>query len=350
MKKNIILITDGKAGHENISKGVIHTIEQYHDINIIKVHAKLRSTWLKRIITVILNQSSFWKEKKSLIDLFYQKVDVPEKMHYDLIVSTGGTTSFLNVMLSQYLGCPNLYCSSLRGLKYTFFTYIVSLEDHRYPNEIVVDTPPLSLKYNSEDVEKFRSENSILKTDSIWSVLIGGPTEDYPYSSNDFEKMVRSIIQLAKDHHTKLCITTSRRTTEKMEEKLYKIFDEEKDMIKKYVLYNQKPEKVMSVFLAVADKIFCTEESGSMVTEAVLSKKPVYTIKTDKANPKGIYKSFIYKLINHQNIVSTDVGNISLITFTEPIKSIEKYPAEIVYTKIKYLLEKNYKIETNRII
>jgi len=338
MIKNILLITDSKAGHENISIGVIDTIKKYYDVNIVKVNTKLRSSIFKRIITMVLNKSSFWKEKKLFIYLFYKNINIPEKIQYDLIVSTGGATSFLNIMLSQYLRCPNIYCSSLRGLKHTFFTHIVSLEDHHYLNEIVVDTPPLSLTYDPIKVEKFKYENNILETDSIWSVLVGGATKDYPFSSDDFEKMIHNIIQLAKKYNAKLCITTSRRTTKDMEKKLSIIFEREKDIIKKYVLYNQNPEKVMSLFLAVADKIFCTEDSGSMVTESLLSKKAVYTIRTAKSNPRGVYHTFIQKLINNKNILSIEIEKISSISFNETIILLSQSPSEKVYDKIKYLL------------
>lgn len=341
MRKNIILITDGKPGHENISRGIIDTINRHYEVNIIIVNAKLRSSIFKRFITMLLNKSSIWQEKKLFIDIFYKNNDLPQKLQYDLIVSTGGATSFLNVMLSQYFKCPNIYCSSLRGLKYTLFTHLVSIDDHHYPNEIIVDTAPLVLDYNPIKVNEFKHQYGILETDSIWSVLIGGPTKDYPFSNDDFEKMILNIIKLARLHQSKLCITTSRRTPRSIETKLYTIFENENDLIKKYVLYNQNPEKVMRMFLAVSDKIFSTEDSGSMITEAVLSKKPVYTIRFDKANPRGIYKNFINRLIQKQNIVSVDIDKIPLITFSEPISILKRSPSETVYDNIRYLFLDN---------
>ena len=339
MTKNILLITDEKPGHENISRGIIETIRKHQDINLIEVNATLRSSLFKRLIKNILNQSNIWQGRKLFIDIFYKGRVIPQKIDCDLVVSTGGATSFLNVMLSRYLKCPNIYCSSLRGLKHTLFTYLISLDENHYDNEIIVDVAPLVLPTDALKLELFRRENSIDERERIWSILIGGPTKDYPFSADDIEQMVAGMIALAKKERAKLCVTTSRRTTVEMEKKLYDIFKQEKNTIKKYVLYNQKPEKVMGMFLAAAERVFVTEDSGSMITEAVLSKKPVYTIRTDNAHPRGIYKKFMDKLIKNKMVISVEIDGIPLIRPDEVTVCLKESPAEKVYDKIKHLLE-----------
>lgn len=339
MIRNILLITDGKPGHENISRGIIDTIRKYHDVNVVEVNTKLRSSVFKRLIKNILNKSDLWQGRKLFMDIFYKGNILPKKIDCDLIVSTGGTTSFLNIMLSKYLKCPNIYCSSLRGLDHRLFTHVVSLEDHHIDNEITVNVAPLVLDTDPVKVEAFIRENAIDVKESIWSILIGGPTNDYPFLVDDIEKMMSGIIMLAKKHKARLCITTSRRTTREMEKKLYDIFEQENSLIKKYVLYNQKPEKVMGMFLAVSEQVFVTEDSGSMITESILSKKPVYTVRTNKAHPRGIYKMFMHKLTRNKIVVSVEIEYIPLITLDEPIICLKQSPAERVYDKIKYLLE-----------
>lgn len=337
--KTILLITDGKPGHENISKGVIDTIAQHHRIRVVEVKAKLRSSLFKRAIKMLLNRSILWHEKKWFVKLFYKGDPIPEKTAFDLIVSTGGATSFLNIMLSRYCHAPNIYCSSLRGLKHTHFTHIVSLVEHGYDNEIIVDVAPLMLKFDNEKVAFFKKEYHIQDSDRIWSVLIGGSTKDYIFSIEDMEKMFMNMISLAKKHNAKLCITTSRRTSQEAEQRLSELYKREKGIIKKCVCYHREPEKVIGTFLAIAERIFVTEDSGSMITESVLSQKPVYTIRTSDSSPKGIYKSFMNRLLEKKRVVSVDIDRISALTLKEQITSIEQSPGEKVYNEIKYLLE-----------
>lgn len=334
--KNIILITDKKAGHENISKGIISEIKKHHNIDVIEVDAKLRFSFFKHILKLLINKSKFWYKKSWFIKLFYKQVNLPIKeKNFHLIISTGGTTSFLNIMLSLYFECPNIYCSSLRGLNNTFFSYIISIVSRSYQNEIVVDIAPLSLNLEYDNIAALKQSYHLLSYKKTWVILIGSSTKEYIFSKDDFNNMLEQIIFLARKNNAELLITTSRRTTIEIEKLLLDIYHENKDVIKKMVLYNIKPEKVMMKYFTLADIIFCTEDSGSMITEAILSKKHIYTIRAYNANPQKVYKIFIEKLILNQYIISIDIDYISNITFQEPIKRIIHMPAEVVYKQIK---------------
>ncbi|MCF6192453.1 MAG: mitochondrial fission ELM1 family protein, partial [Candidatus Hydrothermae bacterium] len=71
------------------------------------------------------------------------------------------------------------------------------------------------------------------------------------------------------------------------------LYKKNSDIIHKCILFNQKPQKVVNYFLSNADVIFCTEDSGSMITESILSKKKVYTIRPKKVRLNKAYKIFI---------------------------------------------------------
>jgi hypothetical protein len=336
--KNILLITDRKAGHENISKGIITEIKKYKDINIIEVEAKLYLSCFKQILKQLINKTKFWYKKLWLIKLFYKNLELPiEEMNYDLIISTGGTTSFLNIMLGKYFDCPNIYCSSLRGLNHKHFTHIVSLEKHNYKNEIIVELAPLNITYNIENIQKFKEQYNISDSDSIISVLIGAKTEYYPFKDYEIIDMIKSIVFLSEQYNKTVLITTSRRTSINVEKELQKITKLNKT-VKKCVCYNIQAEKVVNTFLYLSDIVFVTEDSGSMISEALLSKKRVYTIKTKLSKPKGIYKRFIKRLQDNSRLISLDINQIKDINFNEKILEIEEIPSYRVYKKIEYLL------------
>jgi len=335
--KNILLITDRKAGHENISKGIITEIKKYKDINIIEVEAKLYISNLKHILKFLINNSLFWYKKSWFIKLFYKQVNIlNHNKDYDLIISTGGTTSFLNIMLSKYFECPNIYCSSLRGLNYNYFTHVISIEKHDFPNEIVLELAPVNLIYNQKNIQKFKDKYQI--NSSIISFLIGGKTKYYQFSTNEVIDITREIISLAKRYDKKLLITTSRRTSLDIENQLNILSKEEKNIVQKCICYNTNPEKVMSILLYLSEVVFVTEDSGSMISEAILSQKRVYTIEAKKTNIEGIYKNFIDKLKKNNRVVPVKKDEIKCIDFNENINPIEKLPSYIVYKKIEYLL------------
>jgi mitochondrial fission protein ELM1 len=61
----------------------------------------------------------------------------------------------------------------------------------------------------------------------------------------------------------------------------------DKNEIAHAVYFNEKPQKVMQAYLGAGQIIFCTEDSTSMVSEAVVSQKPVMTLRnrTKQINP-----------------------------------------------------------------
>jgi len=334
--KHILLISDNKPGHENISRGIIEEISRHNQVEVSVVYVKLRSKILKRCLRWLLNRSLDTKYYHHLIKLFYKDARWDQK-RFDCIISTGGDTSFINIMLSKILNCPNIYCSSLRGLDNTLFNYIISIVHKGYQNEIVVDMAPLSLDLKYDNLAALKQSYHLLSDKKTWSVLIGGSTKEYLFSKDNFKEMIEQMIFLAKKHHAELLVTTSRRTSPDIEKLLSDVYAENQDVIRKMVLYNKKPEKVIRDYLTLADTVFCTEDSGSMITEAILGKKPLYTIRSDNANPQGVYKPFIEKLIANQYIVSVNIGEISDITFQEPFEVITKKPAEVVYEQLKVL-------------
>ena len=321
---NVLIVTDKKMGHENISMGIAKYISKEIDVNIKKVEAKLRVKILSKIATFIVNNFNL-KNIEFLVKLFYKNITIP-KGKFNLIISTGGDTSFLNICLSKLFNIPNIYCSSLRGINPNLFTYIVSIVDHNIPNEIVVDLAPLYVEIEPKTLDG-----------KYIAILIGGPTKIYQFKDEEFIEIVKNIINLANKMGYKILLTTSRRTPILVEEKLGKL--SKNDLIKEAVLYNKNPKKVINFFLSNADIVFCTEDSSNMITEAILSKKKVYTIKSKKIKFNELFYNFIQKLEQKKFIHSIEIDKIDKITFDEKFNLIEKSPGEIVVEKIKKLWE-----------
>jgi len=325
----VLLITDKKAGHESISRGLIKGLREEWETETVEVYAKIRAKFLKKIATIMLNHLSLTKKNIPLLTkLFYKNQTFDFNQKFDLVVSTGGDTSFLNILMSSYLNIPNIYCSSLRGLKPTLFTHTVSIINNHIPNEIVVDFPPIHVEIKEKE----------LKGKYI-AILIGGATKNYRFRDDEFVKLVKNSIELAKKMGYKILLTTSRRTPVKVEKKIKELYKQNKKTIQKCVLYNEKPLKVVNFFLSNADVIFCTEESGSMITESILAKKRLYTIKPKQTNLNRLYRLFIENITQKGYAHSVLVDNIEKITLMKNFHYIEEKPDKIIRNKIRNIVE-----------
>jgi len=62
-----------------------------------------------------------------------------------------------------------------------------------------------------------------------------------------------------------------------------------------FVAYNQEPKKVIGGFLTLSEQVFVTEESASMVSEAIAAGKPVVTLYPKALKPDSNYKKILEK-------------------------------------------------------
>jgi len=335
--KKILLISDMKAGHENVSNGILENLKEYVDIDIIKLHVKMKSNFFKPVLKFVSN-SEYLSKKVSLnfIRFFYafEHIDFSE---IDLVISTGGKTSFMNVLLSKIYGINNIYCSSLRGLKPKLFSYIVTINSNdTFLNALKFEITPLKIKFDEKKADIFLKNLNLNKNEKIWSILIGGATKEYRFEEKEIVDMVEAIAKKAQLEKTKIVLSTSRRTensTENLIEKLAKKYDN----IVYTVLYNKNPQKVMGNYLQIASMVFVTEDSGSMITEAIYSQKPVVTLRPKIVKQQKIFKLFIENCTKNRYIYSIEqIEDLDLNTI-----KFEKYndkKNEKNFIKIKELL------------
>jgi mitochondrial fission protein ELM1 len=327
----LLLISDGKAGHATISEGIAQSIYHHRAVKIVTLDIKLRTGIFRLLLTWLLNHLTFSSASliRQAMHIFYKLPSLDSFSTPDLIISTGGNTSFANILLSKYWHVPNVYGSSLRGLNPTLFSRIITTESSGLSNETVLDLVPSKAAVATPNPPS----NS-----NRWAVLIGGNSNEYAFNLSDYTTLAESLLGLAKKHQAKLLITTSRRTSPEVENILEAIAQKWPDHIEKLVLFHKKPEKVVSFFLQTASIVFCTEDSGSMITEAILSHRKVYSLRPEKNSLSERYNNFLKQNIAKSYLYSVDISNIKSITFCEFFAPLASNPFEETYNSLSSLL------------
>lgn len=310
--KNILLISDGKAGHESVSRGMLENLSEYINFNTKNINIKMKSNFFKPILKFISNHKYLHKFiSLRLINFFYRYE--PRDIDFqkiDLIISTGGKTSFVNILLSKLYNINNIYCSSLRGLKPELFTYIATLDhNNNFNNALKFDIAPLKIKFDIKKANDFSKSIKLESNQKVWSILIGGPTKEYKFTEYEIITAIETVIQKAQSKNIKILLTTSRRTPATIDKHI-------ENMACKYnniayiVLYNKSPQKVMNNYLQLSDAIFVTEDSGSMIAESIYSKKPVITIRPKLTKQLKIFKLFIENCTKNRYIYSCNIHEL----------------------------------------
>lgn len=269
--KKILILSDGRPGHFNQSLAVAEAIKGMDAAEVKYIEVKVKK-FRKYLLRTLLNTGFGQKLCKGgrflkFISLFYEGYTWDQKP--DIIISAGKDTSLLNALLALSYGSKNFFTGHPKKLDHHLFTAILTVLDLGYENQIILDVAPT--RSYSGDLKEFAKKYDLDLQGEYYTLLIGGDGSGYHYTYEDIEQLITFVNSTADK--VKWLVTTSRRTPVVFEEKMAKEMKAEC-----FIAYHQDPQKVVAGFLELSKAVFVTEESASMVSEGVASRKPVVTL------------------------------------------------------------------------
>jgi len=286
-------LSDGRPGHFNQSKGLLQALELGYQLELSWIEVSLRFKPLRKLLRALLNRAP---GTTGLVERCYQ-AELPSDTP-DLIISTGGNTAFLNAALAQRFGCQNYFIGSLRGLAPTLFSKVLTIEPIGSDNNIVMPLAPVpsDRQVQQQAADELRQSLHIPAVQPLWTLLIGGPTDQYRFCDQDWQALAQQMNLLAREHNIRWLVTSSRRTGVEIEQQLAAAL--ESDLLADTTWYCQQPRKVMAAYLGAAEVVFCTEDSLSMLTEGIASGKPVIALQPGDRSPDQRYAAALERLVD----------------------------------------------------
>lgn len=319
----VLLLSDNKPGHMSNSMGVLKAMQKVAPVEHTLLHCRLRLKFLRYPLRWLLNRPHaavplVARVQRALIRFAYV-LDAPHvidgKHTFDWVLSAGGDTSFLNVWLAQLLKAKNAYSSSLRGLHPALFTLLFAYSDTVRGATHVITLPiiptPIDRKAIMTQGREFRARHQ-LGEGVLWAVLIGGAGAGYRYTRHDMKQLVSELLALAQRNGAKLLMTTSRRTGLQHEHTLKALLAGH-STVAYACYYNQKPEKVVASFLGAADIVFCTADSGAMITEAITAGKPAYALAPVRRSKDASYQVILKKKIDAHFVKPVAISEVAAL-------------------------------------
>jgi mitochondrial fission protein ELM1 len=267
----IWLLSDGLPGHANQSVGIVRALATDREVRVSRIATSLRSKALRSAARFLANRAPALRVH--LAGPFYRLTGVPDTRP-DLIVSAGGNTLAANLALARRHGCPNVFSGTLKGYDPGLFDLVITVTPTTdAPNNLVLDLPPTDITPGTP-----RTTRSGLLT-----ALIGAPGAGYAYTPDEWSMLAEQMNLISAATGNRWLVTTSRRTGKEIEQLLERGLDPAH--VAEAVWYARRPAKVVSRFLAEADVVFVTEDSLSMVAEAIYSARPVVTLQPRIMHP-----------------------------------------------------------------
>ena len=153
------------------------------------------------------------------------------------------------------------------------FDFIVAPEHDAIDGQNVISTKGAIHYLTENEISENKDYlSSFIKKDErkIWSLIMGGPTKYYDYSTKNMKHIFTSLYKLLKKHNFQLVVIPSMRTPINSIHYAREFFGEGHTVIM------DVDKKAYLSALAIAENIIVTCDSSSMISEAALTGKPIY--------------------------------------------------------------------------
>lgn len=294
--KKVLILKDECAGHANQSESIERELKQLnqrldgnYDFEFKSVHVQFKSMLHKKLFYVLAFFFLPFAQGRLRFLRFFLTPDCAQTLEHqfaDIIISAGSSLVPLNLLLKK----ENLAKSVVimkPSFPYSpewFDLSILPMHDQlkKASNSIVRTLIALNKVEEGllETAAKKFSGQILPKTTGRKriSIFIGGPSKSYDFNRDEFQKWIRELKICVEKQNYELLITTSRRTSHGISEIVKNEFSKH-PMTKLLVIANEANiEGVTYGMLAHSDIAMITEDSVSMISEAVSAGKQVLVL------------------------------------------------------------------------
>ncbi len=269
----IIFLADTRPGHYHLAQGVIAALARLRPVEVTRVEVNRKwivpTRWLRRRIVA----KSFFPPR--MLRMAY-RIDAYALPKADLVVSAGGETHMPNICVSRFFGIPSIFCGSLlRGLGPENFSLIVS----SYDRDAGSDRHMVVLKPSAIDPDALGRPASVPRYGperhpKLAGLLIGGNAGPFRYRRAEWEQLLAFAAEISKAWGTRWLVSTSRRTPSFVADKIADLAKDD-SVVARFIDYRTAGPGTLPQIFAQAEIIVCTEDSSTMISEAVSARLPV---------------------------------------------------------------------------
>jgi hypothetical protein len=275
-RKIIWIIDEGSQGHVVQSRGLVRELAKAVPLESFEV--KLQTVPTLRFARSMTKRLLRLAPRKWMFQCLHPKVKFPDSVP-DLIVSSGPHSLPTAEFLSKFHGCPSVFVQGTIEVPRGAVTAIMRPFEG-YMREDYIFIPMLFTEITPEVVDRegkvYLSSGAIRPQGTVNTLFIGNSSSKIRFSPADWDGLVRFVNGLWENTGSQWLITTSSRTGRELDDLFKRGINPA--AILEAVWYSESPRKVTKPFLGLADRVFVTMDSLTMLTEAIASGRPTFAI------------------------------------------------------------------------
>ena len=293
------MVSDGIRGHENQSKGIAWWLSELGGASVELLTMPKLSGW-PRFLWYKIRSRSLKNSEPDVCRKWLESVPEGEGLLRDventlenssveaedvLFVSAGSSAAPWCLALARAVGgkCCTIMTPSVLGTK-PFDLAIVPEHDfpESAPNTLVTLGAPNMIRPDLLEEESRKLSKMYPPTGSErWAILLGGDDANYTLSPSWIEGTIPDILNDAEKAGADVYITTSRRTSPEAEEEIINIV-KDRSSVRALILASREEWNPVPGMLGLCGKVFCTEDSVSMISEAVTAGCEVEILRVER--------------------------------------------------------------------
>lgn len=265
----ILILSDGRPGHFNLSEGIAAAMARRREALIERRDVR-RGRWSGAALAALtrsrLPAGGMLSSVYGLVD-----ADLPAS---DVIVSAGAETLAANVWLARARRVPNVFYGSLRLFNpHDFALILTSYQRHATrPNHCV------TLKPSAVDPDSL-SPPPPVKPGEIGqlAMLVGGDSGTIQFSARDWDHLAHLIETTAAAGGVSWRVANSRRTPDPVSDRLAQLAAPGGPITQFLDVRTAGPGTLLPL-LAQCHAALCTADSSSMLSECIWNRKPTISL------------------------------------------------------------------------
>ncbi|MFM9845586.1 MAG: ELM1/GtrOC1 family putative glycosyltransferase [Hyphomicrobiaceae bacterium] len=269
---SVLLISDNRPGHYHLSEGVVAAISRLRPVKVFRLPVQRRGWIPTRTLAQLMGagvpagtmlRAGYGIDPKTLPDA-------------DLIVSAGGETLVPNAAIARLKSATNIFCGSLRRLPPEAFSLVVSsYAKHADLPRHIIALKPSGFDPGNLETARIANPSGGQIPPRLAGALIGGNSGLFRYQRADWQDLLHFLQASFAAHGTRWLVSTSRRSPNSVADDLAAVARRPDSPITEFIDFRIAGPGTLTRVFKQAEVILCTEDSSTMISEAVCACLPV---------------------------------------------------------------------------
>lgn len=309
MEARVVVISDGKRGHENQSRVIARMLGDENPLVMLLRPSVKDGGWQELLLRLKLRMGGRKRfsmaQAASLVKTYLQPEDNQAFRDFSVMlrpgsdrpqmftVSSGTPPATFNLIMAAMLGCKAIVNMRPSLLPLGHFDLAIlpahDLRNQAAPPNVIITQ--LALGHFNETAAKHLAsqlcrDHGLDPAGKFFGVAIGGPSKACRWDGDRILDELAALRGLAKGEGAKLLVTTSRRTPEWCMAWMTEHY-KGREPLGYFLDANTDPLNPLPAFYELAERMFVSGDSFSMVSEAVQAGHQPLVLKVQPAMTTG---------------------------------------------------------------